>query len=1130
MRGELYQTVLIISGVVVAALFGAFLYRELFPEYKIYQNDYVKLEAFRSSYTGEAPPPFALGVKQIISERKDKGPAQVERCTSCHVALEFAHFSPTKIATDSSGHVIADKDGFPKKIKNENYIFAKLAEKVAVLRDSEKNEQLLAEGKQAEVNSRLTEANRLESLKTAQVGEHTYDITKVLAMHPLIGKETRPFEFHPVEEYGCIACHSGNERGLTTEKAHGPVFDGKYETEFMGPIPQFLERDALNDPKFSTIFNHKPGHSLLFQTTPLLVGGLIEAKCVQCHKTSDLALRSADAAPDQPSDPPATIDLLATHYRSGEHLFLSQACYACHRIAGMARGGVGPELTEEGNKYPWFIKESIVWPQADLKTSTMPNFHLDHEELQDLTTFLLAQKGPRKDVSETGHKVTIQEWEGGKKMAWEGPVAPAKMHSLSYGMEVFATQGCAACHRLKGFASDVGFAVEKQKDVNFETLYDEQQWFASLFPEEVAASQLVHTLETHANEIDKRIVNNVRSDSILEKISLSHPGTIEGFYEGFKYAARAKDHQNAIKEAWKERVHRVLMVYIQQYGLGRLIGPRPNWAGVYRTDEWLMEHFKNPSSHVARSIMPILPFDTTKFYALTYMLDILGIRNQQALKKVWEARGFHPQKVYETLCAQCHGPFLEGNGPVSEWIYPIPKNLRNADFLRNLTRERAYQSILHGVKGTPMPAWGEIGSDKLTGKAQPVLSEEEAMQLVDWIYASLPGSTVIRSAQEVPKWQYTPEKIIADLQQEGHLPEGTHDIDPTAYFDSVSPANGSSEKEQCFIKRKYYTPQNLLAGSRIFSLYCADCHGREADGAGIRAGAMTDAKPRMLTNIDWLDSRDDLRLLRSIKYGVAGTPMVAWGDQTNALQRMQLVMYIRSLSETAMLREKLQTALYQTFDNAKQTIEQVRIAKFSNLTLLQQQLNEAQQAQTRLQEEAVQGKVAPHAALVAYQKQLGLLQRVNKLEKVDKILRSIKEEIQQEKEFFFDLGLAFLSQQNNGPLIDQLLALIELQKGSYTVEQGILSFNEAPHERALLIRQAMLEEIDTSIQQLTQEKNWALGKINSSARGEAIEGIDTKVAVLEGLKKRIASSLEQVKQSHVKQNELVEIFKAASPS
>ena len=51
------------------------------------------------------------------------------------------------------------------------------------------------------------------------------------------------------------------------------ALDGHYEIEFMGHVPQFLEVDERNDPAFSKMFNDKPGHTLLFQTTPILVGG-----------------------------------------------------------------------------------------------------------------------------------------------------------------------------------------------------------------------------------------------------------------------------------------------------------------------------------------------------------------------------------------------------------------------------------------------------------------------------------------------------------------------------------------------------------------------------------------------------------------------------------------------------------------------------------------------------------------------------------------------------------------------------------------------------------------------------------------------------------------------------------------
>lgn len=76
------------------------------------------------------------------------------------------------------------------------------------------------------------------------------------------------------------------------------------------------------------------------------------------------------------------------------------------------------------------------------------------------------------------------------------------------------------------------------------------------------------------------------------------------------------------------------------------------------------------------------------------------------------------------------------------------------------------------------------------------------------------------------------------------------------------------EKQGYYIKKKYYTKQNIEAGRAYYLLNCAACHGNDADGAGNRSVAMDMAKPRMLTNLDWIETRDDLRLIRSTKYGV----------------------------------------------------------------------------------------------------------------------------------------------------------------------------------------------------------------------------------------------------------------------
>ena len=93
------------------------------------------LEQFRSSYTHEPPPAFTEGVKQIVIEREDRGPPTIDRCTSCHVALQIPYFSPTKIAHDINGQIMRDEQGIPVKVPNDDYVWKKLDEQIAALTD-----------------------------------------------------------------------------------------------------------------------------------------------------------------------------------------------------------------------------------------------------------------------------------------------------------------------------------------------------------------------------------------------------------------------------------------------------------------------------------------------------------------------------------------------------------------------------------------------------------------------------------------------------------------------------------------------------------------------------------------------------------------------------------------------------------------------------------------------------------------------------------------------------------------------------------------------------------------------------------------------------------------------------------
>lgn len=1371
MRAETSQILLIISGVIVATLFGAFLYREVFPEYKIYQNDYIALEEFRSTYTHQAPSPFQTGVKQIVIEREDRGPPTIDRCISCHVALQIPYFSPTKIAHDLNGNIVRDQNGHPLSIPNENYIWQKLDEKIAELRDDKVLEQLKKEGKTGEIDQRLSEAAKYEALKTAHVGGQVFDVTKVLAMHPLMGNEIYPFQYHPVEQYGCTSCHNGNGRGLVTDKAHGPVFDGRYEAEEGGHSPRWTEPDPDNGPLFARVFNHKPGEDLIFQTEPIFVGSLIQAKCVQCHQTSDVKLFEANssvsdlallrqqrvkilteayqnekqtlvdllklhqliekqgyaqtlkrlqemendyslpalelehlssqikyleqAARGQPEgarakenilsqlnqnlvnllgstelvgkleevyqnqgekgieaflkqsqhDPQATgilfakgealdlnqdlmhhaqdaqqsfsksvndtkvmsalvsdVDELTRDFQRGKELYISQACYACHRITGLSRGGVGPELTRSGENYPWYLKRKLVWPQGDLPTSTMPNMHFDSKELEHLMTFLLSQKGNNRAVSKTNYQAAMQAWEAGRKVEWEKPISPTQMFDLRYAMTVFATEGCAACHRLQGFESNVGFAVEKESP-SIDKLYEQQHWFRKLFPEvvhfsyydeELPGSEIVAAIDKNARDIDERIVDGVRQNSILEEINKQHPETIESLYSPFRYASRAKDHhyQSLIHDSqdpqkiaqikeewqgWKNRVQRVLMMYIQIYGLGRLIGPHLNWSGIYRSDEWLMEHFHNPPAHVPRSLMPVFPFDDTKFYALTHMLDILAVRNRNAMRQMWDQRGFDPSETYNMLCAQCHGIGRVGNGVIAEWIYPIPKNLHNPEFLRNLTTDKAIYSIKHGVKGTPMPPWGEAAADKPTDVQKlshgiPVLKEAEIQNIVDWIFTGLSGSQVIREAVDVPKWQYTPEDVLKELEKEGGLliplspkekkesdlkkqqlperelpqennPPPTIDkslsflyaaqdtyyaaLSPKIYprqiqkemqpaeqvedvFD-VMPNPTDPDQKGYYIKKKFYTPYNLEQGQNFFLLNCAVCHGNEADGSGARSQAMQEAKPRMLTNLDWINSRDDLRLLRSIKFGVPGTSMTPWGDLTSSIQRLQLVMFIRSLSKEREQRSRLSESLYQAFEIPQLTIENARIERSKQMEQLQQEARELGIRQEDLERRIKEGKENPQAALEVYQQSLEIERKINHLLNQDQQLNLLKSKLKSERDLYANVGINLMSKEISDSKLQSYFDLIRLNSSRYALQNQQLVIHQDKKINAQIrsARQAIVDELNQKITELEDRRKIIEGKIASAQQREELTVNQSDIDAYKKIKAKLITDTEE---------------------
>lgn len=1007
MRATVYQVLLLASMALVTALLGVFAYREFFPEYATIQNRYVELEEIRAEANHTTAPHFSKDKKQIVIPDPDRGPEHIDRCVSCHVAMKLEHFSPTRLARDINGEIRLDSAGNPIKEANPDYVWDLVDAKIA---------EYKAAGKESEVAA-------LEALKTVP-GREEGSAKLALQMHPLIGAEERPFQYHPMETFACSTCHSGNGRGLTTERAHGPVYDGEYEVDDEHHKVNQAEVDS-SDPKFAKVLNHKPGHDLLFQTTPILTGKLIEARCYDCHKnmaesiqnagknlaqTAEVEIKKAEriekgnqrninaiaaslwlsekvksqgldatlkylnsqiaaysaagleAAQPKSQWTEAEIHMLASHaamlstvktdseatkllevqraalypavkaekfaallkatdtpwelsasvrallesskqlamptapfadkiyenansmikvasglatgsedlcptITSGESLYFSQACYACHTIQDLSKGKIGPELTLIGNAYPWWIKQSLMWPQAKLPSSQMPTFNFDHVEVEKIMTFLMAQRQKDQTMGAMQKTRSQSAWLAGGKKPWEEAVSV----DLDNALYSFATEGCAACHKLDAF--------EESKPTMTAA---ELAWFRKTFPEELKGSELAAAITANADAVRKNLRVSLAdtSNKVLADLLGSSPDTIPSFYTAFHFAERKLKSQ---KEDLSGLVSYVLLAHINEYGLGRDIGPRLHTSGVYRSEAWLMQHFRAPTSTSPKSIMPPMPFDDSKFVSLTKALQHFGASNTKTQREERSLSDFKPEVAYDNYCASCHGKDRMGMGPVAQakMLYPLPKDLTNSLFLQGLGKEQAIHSITNGVVGTPMPPWGV---SELEG-VMPVLTQAEIKALVDWLFASVSAADTAADG----KWLYNKDNTEEDFSKEGltlpGMPTAKKESPLGAVMPAFAPVIRQTPYEYGMLKAAYKTKEQVDAGKKLYNQSCAGCHEYASYGNLVH-----------IKDATWMKSMTDEALASIILTGKMpkGMPSFKNSLQNGESDAIKIIAYLRS--------------------------------------------------------------------------------------------------------------------------------------------------------------------------------------------------------------------------------------------
>ncbi|MBK8812029.1 MAG: c-type cytochrome [Acidobacteria bacterium] len=141
--------------------------------------------------------------------------------------------------------------------------------------------------------------------------------------------------------------------------------------------------------------------------------------------------------------------------------------------------------------------------------------------------------------------------------------------------------------------------------------------------------------------------------------------------------------------------------------------------------------------------------------------------------------------------------------------------------------------------------------------------------------------------------------IAPDLSFEGLLKDDkwivAHFKDPRALVpDSIMPTFGFTDPE--FQAMSAYLvslnkPPPIGNAQETYQNLCMRCHGDKGDGHGMIATYL-DPYPRDFTNVGFMNSKPEDRLVSSIKNGVGGTSMPAWGKVLNDEQIKGVLAYI----------------------------------------------------------------------------------------------------------------------------------------------------------------------------------------------------------------------------------------------
>ncbi|MBI2061901.1 MAG: c-type cytochrome [Nitrospirae bacterium] len=212
--------------------------------------------------------------------------------------------------------------------------------------------------------------------------------------------------------------------------------------------------------------------------------------------------------------------------------------------------------------------------------------------------------------------------------------------------------------------------------------------------------------------------------------------------------------------------------------------------------------------------------------------------------------------AYRNACAACHGAEGDGQGDVSSYMNPRPRDFRKGVLKFQTTpcgslpqREDIERIVRDGLPGTKMPGWAGM------------LSDEEISSVAAFVLQLITSS---------PR------------------PAGASGVPPETAVDAPG----------------------IERGRKVFEdLECAKCHGPSGRGDGPSAGTLKDdwggsVRPRDFTKALFKSGGTNTDLYRVIVQGICGTPMPSHQDLVSPEELWDVVHYVRSLGKEKGLWER----------------------------------------------------------------------------------------------------------------------------------------------------------------------------------------------------------------------------------